>query len=110
MSIGPTFAPAVAGGALAQAHAAQAERGREAAERQIQATFAASAEQAAGVGATDGEEHQTSDRDADGRRLWEAPAIGRSPKKAGDSTAEANSPPVANDPTGALGHGLDLSG
>ena len=26
---------------------------------------------AAGIGETDGEDHETSERDADGRRLWE---------------------------------------
>jgi len=114
MSIGPMMAPAVAGASLANAQAAQAERGREAAERTMQAAFLDKAEQAAGVGATDGEEHQTADRDADGRRLWERPLGGRPhdapPTPADEAAAQPETSSAANDPTGDLGHGLDLVG
>lgn len=65
----------------------------------------ASAENAAGIGVTDGSS-ETSDRDADGRRLWEAPPEARKHEEQGPDE------PVhqAIDPTGQSGSSLDLSG
>jgi hypothetical protein len=65
------------------------------------------AEQAAGIGQTDGEDHETEDRDADGRRPWELP-----PKKK-EAAAEAStseSTPHSKDPSGERGNSLDLTG
>jgi hypothetical protein len=65
------------------------------------------AEQAAGIGQTDGEDHETEDRDADGRRPWELPPK----KKAGTSTEEAtDEQPHSKDPSGQRGNSLDLTG
>ena len=64
------------------------------------------AEMAAGVGQTDGDNHQTAERDADGRRLWEFPQrrrrAGRRPRRVAS--------PQGQDPTGQSGSMLDLSG
>ena len=107
MSVGPlggVFA-SVAGSPLAQTAGSDVDRTRQAAsnqQRQVQAHE--KAEAAAGIGKPDGEEHQTNDRDADGRRLWE---IGRPGKAA---AAEAPAPPLSKDASGTSGNQLDLSG
>jgi hypothetical protein len=69
------------------------------------------AENAAGIGQTE-EDAGTTDRDADGRRLWEntrrkktTPAT-----SATASTTESSAPPISKDPTGACGNELDLVG
>ena len=61
-------------------------------------------ERASGIGETQ-EDQQTSDRDADGRRLWEAAA-----KKKAAAEAEAEIDRKAKDPTGMSGNELDLTG
>jgi hypothetical protein len=109
MSIGPTssIAASVAGAPLAQTHAAHTARaGHDAAAQQLQAQNKLLTEKAEGVGATDGEDNETSDRDADGRRLWEAAAKTR--RKA--SQEDAPPPPLSKDTTGEAGQTLDLSG
>jgi hypothetical protein len=66
------------------------------------------AEQAAGIGETR-EESESSDRDADGRRLWE---FGEK-KKEEEAAAEASESaplPQAKDPSGSSGSNLDLTG
>ncbi|HEY2762100.1 MAG TPA: hypothetical protein VGI75_15185 [Pirellulales bacterium] len=63
------------------------------------------AEQAEGVGKPDGDKHETEDRDADGRRLWERTV---------QASALPNSlvePPVpSRDASGQCGNELDLTG
>ena len=66
------------------------------------------AERAAGVGAADGEDHQTADRDADGRRLWEAPLPPPSPSD--QTNGETGDGHGAKDPRGESGGSLDLIG
>lgn len=63
------------------------------------------AEQAAGIGETK-EESESSDRDADGRRIWEI----HEKAKQDAAETEAVPPPKAKDPTGAAGGSLDLTG
>ncbi len=63
------------------------------------------AEAAAGIGETDGEDHQTDERDADGRRPWEFP-----PKKRNSAEDPAKQPPQSRDTTGESGNLLDLTG
>src|SRR5262245_19039976 len=68
------------------------------------------AENAAGIGQTE-EDSQTSERDADGRRLWEKPAHPKKP----DRAAATSAPPdpashLSKDPTGSCGNQLDLLG
>lgn len=107
MSIGSmgAVAASVAGTQLAQAKGTDTERAQHAAnvqQRQVQSS--AKAEAAAGIGETDGQDHEASERDADGRMAWQMPA-----HQAADESAD--SPPVLpKDPSGAAGNLLDLSG
>jgi hypothetical protein len=78
----------------AQRETTAAERGTDSAER---------SERAAGIGQT-GEDQETSERDADGRRPWEA--AGR-PAAAGDRSAP---PRQSKDASGDAGTQLDLTG
>jgi hypothetical protein len=64
-------------------------------------------EQAAGIGTTE-EDQETSERDADGRRLWEAAAEKK--KEAAPGEAAANEPRLSKDATGLSGNNLDLTG
>jgi hypothetical protein len=61
------------------------------------------AEQAAGIGTTE-QDQEASERDADGRRLWEAP-----PDKQSDGDA-AHAARQSKDATGQSGTRLDLTG
>jgi hypothetical protein len=63
------------------------------------------AERASGIGETQ-EESEASDRDADGRRIWE---IGEEKKKE-EPAAEETPAGTAKDPTGESGGTLDLVG
>ena len=97
----------VAGTPLSQVRG-NVERAREAtAAHEQRVESDAKAEDAAGIGRTDGENHETNDRDADGRRLYEAPSEAASREH---DPAAASSVPHAVDPTGAAGSQLDLTG
>lgn len=63
------------------------------------------AEQASGIGETK-EESESSDRDADGRRLWELPPEVRAAEEAAAAAITTQS----KDPTGTAGGNLDLTG
>jgi hypothetical protein len=110
MSVGPLggIAGSAAGSPLSQTKGSEVERARQDANSQQRRVESdQKAESAAGVGETDGENHETEERDADGRRAWELPAE----DKSGESTDEhgqTKSPP--KDPTGNSGNLLDLSG
>jgi hypothetical protein len=106
MSIGPLgFIGGVAGSSLAQSKGSELERTQhDVAGQERQTETGRKADSAAGIGAADGEEHQTAERDADGRRLWEAPAG----KKTAGEPAPIE-PPRAIDPTGQSGGQLDLT-
>lgn len=63
-----------AGTPLAQAKGPEIERaGRQLDARQRRVYYEGEAEAASGVGQPDGEDHEASQRDADGRRPWEEP-------------------------------------
>ncbi|MEQ8209677.1 MAG: hypothetical protein RH917_07575 [Lacipirellulaceae bacterium] len=64
------------------------------------------AEEASGIGTTE-EDQETSERDADGRRLWEA---GPDANEEATESIETKSPKLAKDPTGEMGNSLDLTG
>ncbi len=109
MSVGPL--PSVAAGAsgttLAQAKGADLDRAQqESASHQRRIEAEQRAENAAGIGQADGEDHESSERDADGRRPWEIGGRTRSPD------AHADEPPtrLGKDPTGQAGTLLDLTG
>ena len=112
MSVGPMggTAASAAGSPLAQTRGSETERASQDAgsqQRRIQSDQ--KAESAAGIGETDGEDHEADQRDADGRRLWEEPA-GKG--EAETAQEEAGPPPerLSKDATGKSGNLLDLSG
>jgi hypothetical protein len=97
-----------AGAPLSQTKGSETERALKqgvSAERQQQTNLAAEA--ASGIGKTEQEE-QASDRDADGRRLWEAPLE----QETTDETDDQQSPPPprTGDLSGEAGNTLDLIG
>ena len=109
MSIGSLGFASIGPGATAAQPKSDADRAQhDAAAQQSLTHNNLKAEQAAGIGQADGEEHETEDRDADGRRPWELP-----PKKkdaVADTTASDEPPPHRKDPSGQCGNILDLSG
>ena len=110
MSVGPMgMAGSVAGG-LPQIRNADAGRAeKESSDQTRQATSDRQAEAAAGVGET-AQDEKASDRDADGRRLWEAmPQQADEPDDAKED-AKPEETPRSKDPTGTSGGQLDLSG
>jgi len=109
MSIGPLggIVGSAAGSPLAQTQGSEPERAQQdAAAAQRRTDSDKKAEAAAGIGEANGEDHETEDRDADGRRLWEPPA---------EENAETPERPTgpsrqSKDATGESGNLLDLSG
>ena len=97
-----------AGTALSQTVGSETERTQKDAMSQRRSADAdLHAEQTAGIGQTE-EGQATSDRDADGRRLWEGPV---EPKKSPNSEAEIEAESKqSKDPTGQSGTRLDLTG
>ena len=110
MSIGPMgMVGSVAGTPLSQSKGGEAEKTQQdAANQSRQVHSEQKAEQASGVGQTEQDE-QASDRDADGRRLWEGPPEGEQ-DNATAGELPATSPPISRDPTGQRGGNLDMSG
>jgi hypothetical protein len=109
MSIGPSspIAGSAAGTFLAQIRGSDVDRAQQDSRTQtLRSESQEKAELAAGVGQADGEDHQTSDRDADGRRLWEFPRPQGGQEDGGETPHRSH----AADPTGQSGGLLDLSG
>lgn len=107
MSIGSLgIVGSLAGTALTQKAAEVDKTQRDAADAARQTDAAARAESAQGIGETE-EESEASDRDADGRRLWE-----RQQKRPPEEEQTASTPPEthAKDPEGISGGILDLTG
>ena len=110
MSIGPMgMIGSLAGGQLAQSKGSDTERTQnETAAQSRESKSTEKAELAAGIGQTT-EDAEVSDRDADGRRLWEpGEEPGEQETEAG--TGGADDTPQALDPDGNCGVNLDLSG
>ncbi|MBP86105.1 MAG: hypothetical protein CMJ64_05215 [Planctomycetaceae bacterium] len=102
------MAGSIAGG-LPQAHNAATERtAQQASDQARQATSEKKAESAGGVGETEQDE-QASDRDADGRCLWEGAGDEKHPAD-GDGSLPKQDNRQSKDPTGTGGGNLDLSG
>lgn len=107
------FAPlggliSAAGTPLAQTKGGEADRSQQAAGSHERKTAnELKADTAAGVGATDGEDKTTAERDADGRRLLEKRAA---KKPIAESAASPDAMPrQSRDATGECGNGLDLT-
>ncbi|HEY4232452.1 MAG TPA: hypothetical protein VGM76_03435 [Lacipirellulaceae bacterium] len=97
-----------AGVPLSQTAGSEAERAqRDAGVQQRQVDATDRSEKAAGIGTTE-EDQETSERDADGRRLWETPPE-KKERAANDATA-ASPPRLSKDATGLSGNQLDLTG
>jgi len=95
----------LAGTPLAQTKGAEVERAQQdAAAQERRALSDQKADSASGIGETDGEDHETSQRDADGRRLWERQNAGHPHRE------PAAEPPSSKDASGQSGNLLDLSG
>jgi hypothetical protein len=99
----------MAGSPLAQQQGSDVQKGQQdTADQARQTQMNAKAEQAAGVGETEQDE-QASDRDADGRRLWERTGRAGDPEAADQADSESGEA-GSRDPTGQSGQNLDLSG
>ena len=110
MSVGPMngVLGSAAGAPLSQTAGSEKERAaKDSSATQRQVTNDLKAEQAAGIGQTEGDEGP-SERDADGRKLWENGPESNSSKEA--PTEETEPPKQAKDPTGESGSALDLTG
>ncbi len=115
MSVGPVSGAAnVAGTSAAQRTGSDVQQTQQATTNQSRKVASQTkAEAAAGVGSTDTDHNQTSDRDADGRRLWEIDSESADAKdqdQPSDPTNPADSQQTsgARDPHGDLGNSLDL--
>ena len=112
MSVGPLggIASSAAGSPLAQTKGSDIERAeQDASNQQRRVRNEQKADSAAGIGETDGEDHEPADRDADGRRLWEMPPAGEE-TAADDENGVIDGPRKGVDPTGDSGTQLDLTG
>ena len=109
MSMGPVggVVGSAAGTSLSQTAGSETERAKDSLNQQRQVDANQKAELATGIGQTEQDE-ESSERDADGRRLWEAPAKpGKDQPKAEDDAAQSRQ---SKDPTGQSGTKLDLTG
>jgi hypothetical protein len=107
MSVGPLGGvnASAAGTPLAQTKSSDVERTSQDVGAQSRgAVYERKAESAAGVGETDGQDHQTGERDADGRRPWEIPPVKQK------NPAEDAKSSQSRDASGESGNLLDLTG
>jgi hypothetical protein len=113
MSIGPLggVIGSAAGTSLSQAAGSETERTQKeslASQRLVEGEQRA--ENAAGIGHTE-QDQESSERDEDGRRLWEAPV--KTKGKTSDSAASEDAggqSKQSKDPTGQSGTKLDMTG
>ena len=111
MSVGPLggIVGSAAGAPLSQTTGTETERTQRESSASGRLTDSQEkSEQAAGIGTTE-QDQEASDRDADGRRLWEAPPKEDSPEQTGPPEDEENVP-KGTDPSGEAGSTLDLMG
>ncbi|MCI0331972.1 MAG: hypothetical protein L0228_01950 [Planctomycetes bacterium] len=97
-----------AGAPLSQTAGSETERAQKeslAQSRQVDANQ--KAELAAGIGQTE-QDQESSERDADGRRLWESPA--KAGKERQDTEVVESTVRQSKDATGQSGTQLDLTG
>ena len=109
MSVGPMgMMGSVAGSQLPQATGTDVDKAKQTTANQSrQSESTKNAERAASLGEAE-QDQEASDRDADGRRLWEA-----APEKQDASADENQTDDGASrsrDPSGQRGENLDLSG
>lgn len=112
MSMGPVFGivASAAGTPLSQTAGAEVERTqRDVASFQRQVDGDERTEKAAGIGQTDADQ-ETTERDADGRRLWESQEKNEQGKGDASADDEQTLAKQSKDPTGQSGTKLDLTG
>jgi hypothetical protein len=113
MSMGPLggIVGSAAGTSLSQTAGAETERSqRDTAAQHRQIDASERSELASGIGQTE-QDQESSERDADGRRLWEAPGKRKKDSKeelAGDDASALSK--QSKDPSGQSGTKLDLTG
>ena len=110
MNVGPLgMIGSAAGSPLAQTKGSDVDKAAQDTAHQARQTESQQkAEKAAGIGETEQDE-QASERDADGRRVWELGDDEEGNKHAAQDRAD-DSEPRSKDPTGQRGNQLDLSG
>jgi hypothetical protein len=110
MSVGPLggILGSVAGSLSAQSGSDVGRARQEAIHQNRQTKLDNHADNTAGVAETDGEDHQSNDRDADGRRPWEIP--GGEARPLPQAEVADTQPPLSRDASGMSGSQLDLSG
>jgi len=111
MSVGPMggVSNSAAGTSLAQTKGSDVQRNQQDTGVQQRRVFGETrADAAAGVGETDGQDHETAERDADGRRILEKPARPKPGDEPADETPD--DAPRSKDLSGLSGNQLDLSG
>jgi hypothetical protein len=96
-----------AGAALSQTAGSETERAKDSLNQTRQVEANQKAERAAGIGQTE-QDQETSERDADGRRLWEAQE--KNKKGAAEGQADESCVRQSRDATGQSGTKLDLTG
>ncbi|REJ68414.1 MAG: hypothetical protein DWQ31_08310 [Planctomycetota bacterium] len=100
-----------AGSPLSQTKGAEAERAaHETAGQKGRDVNNAKADSAAGIGEADGEGHESHDRDADGRRLWERPPGGQGEEPESEEAEASDKTRQSKDVSGDSGGQLDLTG
>jgi hypothetical protein len=113
MSMGPVggLVGSAAGAPLSQSAGAETERTqRDTAAQHRQVDGNERSERASGIGQTE-QDQESSERDADGRRLWEGPAKrGRDGKAEPAEDTAIGEARQSKDPTGQSGTKLDLTG
>jgi hypothetical protein len=111
MSTGPLgFIGSAAGTSMAQAKGSEVGRAQQEATNQARKVESTQkADDAAGIGQTD-QDQEASDRDADGRRIWEVGPDGKRRLKPPLPPSEEDLLRQSKDATGQTGRQLDLSG
>jgi hypothetical protein len=97
-----------AGAPLSQTAGSETERAKDSLNQSRHVETNQKAERAAGIGQTE-QDQETSERDADGRRLWEAQEE-KAKKTAQEAEAVEPSMRQSKDATGQSGTKLDLTG
>jgi hypothetical protein len=113
MSMGPLggVVGSAAGTSLSQTAGSETERTqRETAAQHREIAGNERTEKSSGIGQTE-QDQESSERDADGRRLWEGPAkAGKGGKDQPNGEDAAGQSRQSKDPTGQSGTKLDLTG
>lgn len=98
-----------AGTALSQSAGSEADRAKDSLFQSRTADVAEHAERSAGIGQTD-KDQESSERDADGRRLWEAPVNGKKSAPGAEAPSGLVEVRQSKDASGQSGTKLDLMG